>query len=39
MIKGKKIWLIGAGIISAEYVKVLLELDCDITVISRGKKN
>ena len=38
IIKGKKIWLIGAGIISAEYVKVLLELDCDITVISRGKR-
>ena len=38
-LKKKKIWIIGAGKISLEYLKVLSNFKYEIILITRGKKN
>ncbi len=35
----EKIWLIGAGYMAKEYVKVLHDLKCNFTVVGRGKES
>ncbi len=35
----KKVWLIGASLMAQDYIKVLNDLDVDLTVIGRGKEN
>ena len=37
-LKKKKIWIIGAGKISLEYLKVLSNFKYEIILITRGKK-
>lgn len=35
----KKIWLIGAGSMSIDYIKVLKDINCDFTIIGRGNES
>lgn len=35
----KNIWLIGAGVMAQDYIKVLKSVDCKLTVIGRGIEN
>ena len=38
MIK-KNIWLLGTGLMSSDYAKVLIDLDCEFVTIGRGVEN
>jgi predicted dehydrogenase len=38
-VKMKKVWLVGAGVMAQDYIKVLNDLDCDFLVIGRGESN
>ena len=38
MIK-KHIWLLGTGLMSSEYAKVLIDLNCEFVAIGRGEEN
>jgi len=35
----KKVWLVGAGVMAQDYIRVLNDLDCDFLVIGRGESN
>lgn len=36
---GKKVWLIGAGTMAVDYLKVLRALGADVTVVGRGRES
>ena len=38
-VKMKKVWLVGAGVMAQDYIKVLNGLDYDFLVIGRGESN